>query len=130
MPEQLEATERLAQQVRIALEAADLAAFSDLLDPDVSWGPPGDPSPSCQNRDQVLSWYRRGRQAGVRARVSEIAVLRDRILVGLMVTGSQAAEMGGEAERWQVLTVRGGRVVGIVGFDDRSEAAAQAGGGP
>jgi ketosteroid isomerase-like protein len=92
VPEQLEASERLAQQVKTALEAADLAAFSDLLDPDVHWGPPDDPPPPCQNRDQVLSWYRRGRQAGVRARVSETVVLGDRILVGLRVAGNQAAE--------------------------------------
>jgi hypothetical protein len=29
--------------------------------------------------------------------------------------------------RWQVLTVRGGRIVDIVGFDDRSEAVTRAG---
>jgi hypothetical protein len=108
---QLEAAERIAQQVRLALEAADLSAFSDLLDPDVHWGPPGCPSPPCQDRDQVLPWYRRGRQAGVRARVSEAVVLGDRILVGLRAAGNQAAERGGETERWQVLTVRGGREV-------------------
>jgi ketosteroid isomerase-like protein len=128
VPEQLEAMESLAQQVRMVLEAADLSAFGDLLDPDVRWGAPGDPSPACQNRDQALSWYRRARQAGVRARVSETAVLGDRILVGLKVTGNQAAaEQGDEQDRWQVLTVRGGRVVDIVGFDDRAEAAAHAG---
>lgn len=170
MAEQLDATERIAQQVRVALEATDLAAFADLLDPDVHWGPPGDPSPPCQNRDQVLSWYRRGRQAGVRARVSETVVRGDRILVGLRVAGNSAAARpggdaeqpdaaggggdagrggeaergsgagrgagaergsdagrGAETERWQVLTVRGGRVVGIVGYEERSQAAADAG---
>ncbi len=150
MAEQLAAARRIAQQVKMALEAADLAAFSDLLDPNVRWGPPGDPSPPCQNRDQVLAWYRRGRQAGIRARVSETVVLADRILVGLKLVhadqvdpqfpglledseghlrmGDQATtQSGGEADRWQVLTVRAGRVVDIVGFDERSEAAAHAG---
>ncbi len=127
MPARQEATERIAQQVRTALEAADLSAFSDLLDPNVHWGPPGDSPPPCQNRDQVLSWYRRGRAAGVRAHVTETVVLGDRILVGLTVVGLQVATEGaGEARRWQVLTVRGGRVVDIVGFDDRSEATARA----
>jgi SnoaL-like domain len=141
MPEQLEATERIAQQVRVAVEAADLSAFSELLDPHVRWGAPDDPSPACQNRDQVISWYRRGWQAGVRAHVSETVIAGDRILVGLRVAGNQAvdhggetadhggetADHGGETERWQVLTVRDGRVVDIVGFDERSEAAARAG---
>ncbi len=128
MPEQLEATERIAQQVSAALAAADLAAYRELLDPDVRWGPPGDPSPPCQNRDQVLAWYRRGREAGVRARVSETVVRGDQIFIGLKVADNRAAgESGGETDRWQVLTVRGGRVVDIVGFNERSEAAARAG---
>jgi hypothetical protein len=128
VPEQLEATERIAQEVSAALATADLAACRELLDPDVRWGPPGGPSPPGQNRDQVLAWYRRGREAGVRARVSETAVRGDQILIGLKVAGNRAAgESGGEAERWQVPTVRGGRVVDIVGFDERSKAAARAG---
>jgi hypothetical protein len=50
------------------------------------------------------------------------------ILVGLAVTGNEAAdENGGEVERWQVMTVRGGRVVDIVAYDERSEAVAWAG---
>jgi ketosteroid isomerase-like protein len=128
MPEELPAAERIARQISAALEAADLSAFSDLLDPHVHWGAPGDPSPACQNRDQVMSWYQRGKQEGVRARVSETVVSGDRILVGLRVAGGPASEHSAdEAERWQVLTVRGGRVVDIVGFDDRGEAAARAG---
>src|ERR1700694_741205 len=123
MSEQREVMEGIAQQVKIALEAADLSDFSELLDPDVHWGAPDDPSPSCQNRDQVLAWYRRRRESGGRARVSEVVVLGDRILVGLAVVGNQAArERQGEVERWQILTVRGGRVVDIVAFDERSEA--------
>ena len=50
----------------------------------------------------------------------------DRILVGLKVTGSQAAAAG-EKDRWQVLTVRSDRITEITGFDDRDEAAAHAG---
>jgi RimJ/RimL family protein N-acetyltransferase/ketosteroid isomerase-like protein len=127
MGAQQDAAQRLAQQVRQALETADLAAFGALLAPDVHWGPPGDPAPPCQNRDQVLSWYRRGRQAGVRAQVSETAVAGDRILVGLRVTGSRAGRPGGQQDRWQVLTVRDGQVVDIRGFGDRGEAAVAAG---
>ncbi len=35
---QRDATQRLARRVRQALEAADLAAYADLLDPAVRWG--------------------------------------------------------------------------------------------
>jgi RimJ/RimL family protein N-acetyltransferase len=43
------------------------------------------------------------------------------------VTGRPAEGTGGETDRWQVLTVRNGRVTAIAGFDDRDEAAAWAG---
>jgi ketosteroid isomerase-like protein len=121
------AMDAVAQRVRVALESADVSAFNDLLDPNVHWGAPDDPRPSCQNRNQVLAWYQRGREAGVRASVTEVVVLGDRILVGLTVRGSDAAEdRGGVALRWQVLSVRAGRVVDIVAFDDRAEAVARA----
>ncbi len=128
MPEDTAAMEDLARRARVALAAGDPALFRDLLDPDVSWGAPGASRPSCSNRDQVLAWYERGREAGGRAQVSEVSVLGDRLLVSLIVKGTPAAEeRGGSALRWQVLTVRHGRVVEIVGFDDRSEALAYAG---
>jgi ketosteroid isomerase-like protein len=127
MPEQAEQTARVARQVRAALDAADLSAFGDLLDADVQWGPPDAPVPACRHREEVLAWYRRGKDAGVRARVSEVSVHDDQVLVGLQVTGRQApGESGGDEERWQVLTVRDGRVVRITGFGERSEAAAHA----
>jgi len=120
--------EEVARQLRTALETADLSALSDLLDPDVRWGPPGDPSPPCQTREQVIAWYRRGRESGARAGVSEVVVLGNRVLVGLVVVGTRsAAESGGQAARWQVLTVRDGLAVDIVGFDQRTEAIAHAG---
>jgi hypothetical protein len=119
--------EGIAARVRVALESADLTTFAELLDPHVRWGAPDEPTPSCQNRAQVLAWYQRGRDAGVQARVTEIVVHGDKILVGLKVAGNPAARApGGEAERWQVLTVGGDRIVDIRGFDDRREAAARA----
>jgi hypothetical protein len=121
---QPEAMRQLADQVKAALESADLSAYAHLLDPDVHWGPPGDQSFGCHNRDQVLSWYQRGRDAGVRAKVTATIVSGDRILVGLSVTGR---DDGGMANRWQVLTVRDGLVVDIAGFDDEAGAAASAG---
>jgi|GEM_PF-760994 len=118
----------IAEQVRAALEAVDLAAMSDLLHPHVHWGAPDDPAPSCQNRHQVLAWYQEGRRRGVRAEVTEMVVGTDRILMGLRVTGPEmAGEFAATGDRWQVLTVDGGRVVDIRAFDDRAGAAAAAG---
>ncbi len=118
----------VAGRVRAALESADLTEFADLLDPNVRWGSPDAPAPRCQDRAQVLRWYRRGRAAGVRARVTEIVGHGDQLLVGLAIVGNRAAaERGGEAVRWQVLTLHRGRIIDIRGFEDRATAAARAG---
>jgi len=123
MPESPDSVAGIARQLRIALESADLTEFSHLLDPQVRWGSPGDPSPSCQSRQQVLAWYERGRDAGMRASVADLEIVGGRILVELVFTGTNGArERGGRARRWQVYTVRDGRIVDIVGFDLRGEA--------
>jgi len=125
MPEKLDPVRNIAERVRAALASADLAAFGELLDPDVHWGPPDADVAVCKTRSQVLAWYQRGRESGRRARVTQIDVIGDRILVGMVVTG-RAGEDSGDAERWQVLTVANGRVVDIVGFDERGPAVARA----
>ena len=118
-----EGIDEVAGLVRNALAAEDLSAFTELLDPGVTWGAPGARNPSCKNRDQVLAWYQRGRDAGVRGSVYDVEVLGDRLLVSMSVRGTDnASDRGGAALRFQVLTVRSGKVVDIVGFDDKSEA--------
>jgi len=120
--------DQVAGQVREALAAANLSAFTELLDPDVTWGAPGARKPTCKNRNQVLAWYQRGRDAGVRGSVLDVEVIGDRLLVSMSLRGTEnARERGGAALRYQVLTVRNGRIVDIVGFDDRTEAIDHAG---
>ena len=119
----------LAGRVRSALESGDLDAIRDLLDQGARWGAPEGPHEAdCQNRDQLVAWWASARAAGARAMVTEVTVGAGTLLVGLEVTGTPAArEAGGAAERWQVLTVRGDRIIDIRGFDDRAAAAARAG---
>jgi hypothetical protein len=127
MPNQNQSMEDMAKRVQIALDTSDLSAFRELLDPDVKWGAPHARNPTCKNRDQVIAWYQGGKMAGVEGRVSEIEVLGECLLVCLTVRGTEAAkERGGSALRWQVQTVRNGRVIDIVGFDDRNDAIAYA----
>jgi hypothetical protein len=55
--------------------------------------------------------------------VYDVEVLGDRLLVSMCVRGTEnAQERGGSALRFQVLTVRGGKVVDIAGFDDKADA--------
>jgi hypothetical protein len=114
---------RIAEPVRAALEAADLAAFGQLLSPDVQWGPPGSKNPPCKNREQVLTWYSRGRSAGARAQVIELTVEGDRLLVGLAVA-RDPEHPGVASERWQVLTVGPQGVRDIRGYEERHQASA------
>jgi len=115
--------EQIAGQVQAALQTADLAGYRELLDPNVTWGAPDDMKSGCQNRDQVLAWYRRGRAKGVRANVTETIVHNDKILVGLSIIDEQSpSESGDRANRWQILTVKNGLVVDIRGFEERDAA--------
>ena len=132
MPEHTSATgepAELSERVRSALQSGDLGVIRELLDPGARWGAPEGPyDADCQNRDQVVAWWARARAAGARAVVTEVTAGPGALLVGLEVTGTAAArEAGGPAGRWQVLTVRDGRIADIRGFDDRAAAAKRAG---
>ena len=47
MPGDERSTDEVAALIRAALDSPDLAAFADLLDPDVRWGAPDDDTPAC-----------------------------------------------------------------------------------
>jgi hypothetical protein len=119
---------QLGERIRAALNSADLAAFAELLAPDVRWGPSETHDADCRSREEVVEWLSRGRQAGARARVTEVVPGAGALLVGLKVSGTlEAQRKGAQAERWQVLRVESGRIVDIRGFDDRRAAAIRAG---
>ncbi|HTD51067.1 MAG TPA: nuclear transport factor 2 family protein [Acidimicrobiia bacterium] len=111
--------------MRVALESADVSQFGELLDPNVRWGAPDDPRPSCQSRDEVLAWYGRGRAAGRRARVIDVRAHGNKILVQLTVSTPSQDGAAIESDRWQVLTCARGRIVDIRGFDTSDEAVAR-----
>jgi len=109
----------IAPLVRSALDRADLEELGALLSPDVQWGAPDDPSPSCRNRGQVLRWFAQGRAAGRRATVTDVEVHGNALLVAVRLeTGEQ---------RWQVMRVGPDGVNDIRAYDDRSTAASQLG---
>ena len=121
---------RLAEDVAVALDEADPAQFADLLDPDATWGAPGDSSPPCRNRQQVLAWYQQGRTDGRRAQDVRVTVHGNKLLLSMTVTSPEAATSGLSNPRWQVLTVVDGRITDIRGYDnelDAREAVGRAG---
>jgi hypothetical protein len=119
-------TDEIAEQVRDAVESADLDAYRLLQDPNVHWGSPDDSAAGCRDRDEVLAWYRRGRAKGTRAHVSETLVRGDHVLFGMTLSGTSSSTPPDEkTDRWQVLTVVGGPVTDIRGFDRREDAVAR-----
>ena len=117
----------LIEKIRSAFESADLGAISQLVDEHARWGPPDQPVPTCQTRDQVLEWYREAKQAGVRAEVNDAIAIDDCIVLGLKVSGrDDTTANGATTDRWQVLTVRNARIVEIRGYEDRESALAYA----
>lgn len=118
-----ESVEGVALLLRSAMESADLEAIADLLAVNVTWGPPGDSSPPCRKKRQVLEWYERGKNSGASAHVSEVVVRGNHVLMGLVVSGTRGArDHGGHTVRWQVFTIADGHLTDIVGFDQRNIA--------
>jgi hypothetical protein len=115
--------EMLATDIRHAMATVDLQTMSELLATDAKWGAPDQEVPTCSNALQVLSWYEMARDNGVRANVIETVVIGDNIVVGLnVVSKSDDASISREHHRWQVLSVKGGLVGEIRGYEERREA--------
>jgi hypothetical protein len=110
----------LGPQVKELLEGDDLDALAAVLDLQVTWAAPDFPDDGCHNRKEVLAWWRRAYEAGVRAEVVRVEVHGDSLLVSLKVRGRP----GGSSDRFQVLTVGPRGVTSIVGFDTRADALA------
>ena len=117
MPDQV-----VLDRIRTALDSGDVGSFAVLLTPDVTWGAPGSNNPPCKSDRDVVRWYQRGFDRGVRGRVFEVSSFGDNVLVGMMVTGNPGAEIGGQVERWQVLALSEGLAKDIRGYEDRASA--------
>ena len=120
--------DELAEVVRTALTDGDLETYRDLLAPNAHWGAPDSPQWGCQNRNQIIKWYKAAQDEGMRYTVTEVVTGTDSLLVGMMVRGrGEEGEENGIQPRWQVLTVLDGLIIDICGFEDRAEAAARVG---
>ena len=104
------------------MESADLVAMEALLAPDARWGAPEQRVPTCRNAKQILSWYEMARDTGVRADVTEVTVVGERIVVGLKMLPSPTERSNPGGERWQVLSTEDGLVTEIRGYETRDEA--------
>lgn len=119
---------RIAERLREALETADPSLFMPLLHPQVRWGGEGDTPQTCRSRTDVLAWYGRLRDAGVRAHVEEVELRDHAVVLGMSLTGRDR----GADRVFQVFRLAGEQadalVVDIRGFPERGQALAVADG--
>jgi ketosteroid isomerase-like protein len=117
--------ESLAQRVRYAMEAIDLATMEELLAPDARWGAPEQDVPTCRDAKEILSWYELAQANGVSADVTEVVVVGENIVVGLKIHTNPKTKTKTKTNvntRWQVLSVRDGRIAEIRGYETRGDA--------
>lgn len=112
----------LADEVRHAMETVDLVTMEQLLAPDARWGAPEQDVPTCRNARQILSWYEVARDNGVRADITNVTIEGDNIVIGLKIVNPAGESASQDNERWQVLSVEGGLVQEIRGYESRREA--------
>jgi hypothetical protein len=111
-------------RIRAALDSGEVGGFAELLAPDVTWGAPGSNNPPCKSDHDVMRWYQRGFDRGIRGKVFEVSAFGNKVLIGMIVTGNPGAENGAPTERWQVLAMSAGLVKDIRGYEDRASAVA------
>lgn len=113
---------QVAAGLRTAYETANLDALSELLHPDVRWGGEEDTPETCHNRSDVLTWYRRGYESGMRATVIDALTGPDAVLLTLRVSGR---EPGKAVVVHQVFRLTDGLIADIRGYPQRELALAR-----
>ena len=113
----------IARHLETAFRDRDLDLLGSLLHPRARW------TGLCEDRAQVLDWYRALLAGGTAATVRSVEVDRDAVVLGLAVTGrAEGAAPAPPQRAYQAFTVSDAQVVEIRGYADRASALARAGG--
>jgi hypothetical protein len=107
----------IARQLETASRDLDLDLLGSLLHPEVRW------AGLCDDRSQVLDWYRAVLAEGIEASVRSVEVDRDAVVLGLTVgRPARGARPAPPEPLYQVFTVRDAQIVEIHGYPDRDSA--------
>ena len=117
-----EATRAVADRLREAFEAGDLALLGPLLGPGVHWGGPEETEQTCHSPSDVLAWYGKAQKAGVRAEITEVMALDTAVVLALTVSGRGPNSVKRPDLVFQVFRLVGGLIVDIRGYPQRERA--------
>jgi ankyrin repeat protein len=107
----------IARHLETAARDLDLDLLGSLLHPEVRW------TGLCDDRTQVLDWYRAALAEGMEASVHSVEVDRDAVVLGLTVARrAQGARPAPPQPLYQAYTVHGAQIVEIHGYPDRDSA--------
>jgi ankyrin repeat protein len=113
----------IARHLETAFRDRDLDLLGSLLHPQARW------TGLCEDRAQVLDWYRALLAEGTVATVRSAEVDRDAVVLGLAVTGrAEGARPAPPQQVYQAFTVDDAQIVEIRGYADRTSALARAAG--
>lgn len=116
----------IGRRLAAALATADLDEFGALLDPQVRWGGDEDSGDTCHSRAEVLAWYGRLRDNGVRAGVSETVERPGIVVLRLDLSWPDGAGNDRPASIFQVYRHMDGLIFDIRGYTNREQATASA----
>jgi len=120
-------TQALAERIEAALTAEDLDQVAPLLADNVRWDDNDEDTEwTCHTRSEVLAWYRRALDSGVKARHVETVVQPQAVVIGWDISWPEGQDWR-PPRRYHVFTVARDRVVDIRGFPDKEEALAFSG---
>jgi ketosteroid isomerase-like protein len=123
--------EWIVREAFLAYDRGDVRRMMDFVDPDLVWTHP-DPdlgNPKSDGREELAKALRRQADLGLRAELEEVVAAGDQVIVVMRTPGVDQYRHREQADdrTYDVITVRGGLIVGLRACRDRGEARAIAG---
>jgi ketosteroid isomerase-like protein len=126
-------SEWIVREAFLAYDRGDVTRMMDFVDPDVDWtyldpGPDGPRPRTCHGRGELEEALRRQAHRGLRAELEEVVAAGDRVMLVMRTPGIDGYRRRQADDRtYDIVTVRGGLIIGLHACRDRSEARLLAG---
>jgi ketosteroid isomerase-like protein len=125
--------EWIVREAFLAYDRGDIARMMDFVDPDLEWTylDPGaeDPRPKVRHgREELEKAIHQQAQRGLRSELEEVVAAGDQVILVMRTPGlSRYLSEAPDDRTYDVLTVRGGRIIALHACRDHGEARLLAG---